>query len=102
MGGRGSQGGRLKSSLRGSAPSPVRGGGCRLVLARLGLEGSAGARLLRFTPVERAKIGSGREFRPDGKHLPPAHGFSTLSLALRRDQGQHPQTRFTALLERSP
>jgi hypothetical protein len=71
MGGRGSQGARLKSSLREGAPSPVRGGGCRLAVARLGhLKGKRGRQggfaALRWSG---RRIGSGRVFRPDGKHL---------------------------------
>jgi hypothetical protein len=71
MGDRGSQGGRVKSSLHEGAPSPVRGGGCRLAVARLGhLKGKRGRQggfaALRWSG---RRIGSGREFRPDGKHL---------------------------------
>ena len=90
MGGRGSQGGRLKSSLREGAPSPVWGGGCRLVVARLGhLKGSAGGKAASLHSGGAGEgLGRDGSSARTGSTWPPAHGFSTLSLALRRDQGR--------------
>ncbi len=103
MGGRGSQGARLKSSLRGGAPSPLGVAAVGFVLACLGHSREAReARRLRCTPVERAKIGSGREFRPDGKHLASRARLFDPEPRAPAGSGTNPQTRFTAHPVRSP
>jgi hypothetical protein len=93
-----------KSSLCRGAPSPVRGGGCRLVVARLGhLKGSAGGKA--------ASLHSGGAGEGSGRDGSSARTGSTLASRARlfdpeprapAGSGTNPQTRFTALLERSP
>jgi hypothetical protein len=158
MGGRGSQGGRLKSSpcegalteCQLSIPSPLWGGsgwGCRrltsigfrshphlqllptrgrrarealrheavfpplrgvaavgFVLARLGPHEGKRGRQGGFAALRWSgrRIGSGREFRPDGKHLASRARLFDPEPRAPAGSGTNPQTRFTAHPVRSP